>query len=196
MSDLKSKWVGRWKGQTVVCIASGPSLTASDVALVRQTGYPVIVTNNTWQMAPWANVLLGFDAKWWLQYTADLGSFAGERVTCTTKVPGADCLAHQVWFQPFGNSGAAAISLAVTGEAAAVWMLGFDCKPAADGRRHWHADHPEPLSNARSMSAWQAKFSRTANYAKKSKCKVTNATRDTALTCFERKSLEELLHIG
>jgi len=54
-----------WPGATVACLASGPSLTRADVALVRAQGLPTIVVNTTYQMAPWADVLYACDAKWW-----------------------------------------------------------------------------------------------------------------------------------
>src|SRR5690606_36428084 len=84
---------GRWR--TVVCIASGPSLTADDVETVRRwrqeaqgehagagqdasaggpdrewAGGPVgvVVTNTTFRAAPWADVLYAMDRAWWLRY--------------------------------------------------------------------------------------------------------------------------------
>ena len=39
------EFAGRWRGQTVVCLASGPSLTADDVEAVRLSGHPAIVVN-------------------------------------------------------------------------------------------------------------------------------------------------------
>ena len=57
-----------WRGRTVVCIASGPSLTAEDCELVRESGCPVIVTNTTFRLCPWADMLYAFDRPWWNHY--------------------------------------------------------------------------------------------------------------------------------
>lgn len=46
------------------------------------------------------------------------------------------------------NSGFQALNLAVLAGAARVLLLGFDAKPAADGRAHWFGEHPEPTSQA------------------------------------------------
>ena len=191
---LKAKWIDRWKGRAMTCIASGPSLCAEDVEAVRSLARPTIVTNNTWKMAPWADVLLGFDAKWHKTYAEELVAFEGERVTCTANNLGVESLAHQLWFNPYGNSGTAAIMLAITCGATEVLLLGFDAKPAEDGRLHWHPNHPEPLTNARSVKTWPGKFERVSAHAKHRGCRVLNASRDTALDCFPRVNLDEFLH--
>src|SRR3546814_7286157 len=68
----------RWDGMTVACIASGPSLTAEDCESIRTAGLPAIVTNNTWQLAPWADVLYAGDYQWWKRYGEEC-TFAGSR---------------------------------------------------------------------------------------------------------------------
>src|SRR3546814_16900792 len=70
----------RWDGMTVACIASGPSLTAEDCESIRTAGLPAIVTNNTWQLAPWADVLYAGDYQWWKRYGEEC-TFAGSRWT-------------------------------------------------------------------------------------------------------------------
>ncbi len=50
-----------WPDATVVCIASGPSLTQSQVDYCRGKAR-VAVVNNNWEKAPWADVLYGADA--------------------------------------------------------------------------------------------------------------------------------------
>lgn len=191
---MKADWVGRWAGQTVVCIASGPSLTVDDCAAVQAAGLPAIVTNTTFRRCPWAEVLLAHDARWWHLHRAEVDAvFHGKRLTCSTQNFGVPSLRLILQFKPFNNSGAAAISLAVLGGAARVLLLGYDCQPAPDGRIHWHPDHPAPLSNARTMAVWPHKFQQVAAYAKKQGVPVLNATRSTALRCFERVALEDIL---
>lgn len=191
-SDL----VGQWEGRTVVCIASGPSLTPDDAETVRKSGLATIVTNTTFKMCPWADVLLAHDAKWWNTYRKEVDEvFKGKRLTCSPSVigGGVQSLRTVLQFRGFENSGCSAISLAVLCKASKIVLLGYDCKAAADGRRHWHADHPNPLSNAMTIDRWHAKFEKVAAYAKHRKVPVFNASRDTALKCFERVDLSELL---
>lgn len=190
---MKGEWVGRWKGRTVVCIASGPSLTADDCERVRVAGHPAIVTNTTWRLAPWAEVLMAFDSKWWKHYMPEVAGFAGHCFTVSpARLPGVRTLHGEQWFKHFGNSGTAALSLAIVGGAAKVVLLGYDCQKTG-GKTHWHGDHPKPLGNAKSIPRWPGQFGMVAKYAKREGVPVVNATRATALTCFPRVALEDAL---
>ena len=63
-------WRRLWAGKTAFVLASGPSLTLSDVAQVRRYAQandcPVLVTNSTYRLALWADVLFFHDSQWWL----------------------------------------------------------------------------------------------------------------------------------
>jgi hypothetical protein len=186
----------RWYGKTVVCIASGPSLTADDCERVRAAGLTAIVTNTSVKLAPWADVLMGFDGAWWTRYAADLGWFHGLRVTCSNSgaKAGAIPMHKVVGFRAFGNSGCAAISLAVLGKASRVVLLGYDVQHT-DGRKHWHDDHPAPLGNAKGVKLWPVKFAKVAEHAARHGVPVVNASRETALTCFPRVLLEDEIKV-
>lgn len=186
------------RGQTVACIASGPSLTAEDCAIVQAAGLPTIVTNSTFRLCPWAAVLLGFDGRWWRAHAEELAHFRGHRVTCSTMKLGGEVerLAELRGYTAFGNSGTAAVSLAVHGGARRVILLGYDCQLGPGGLTHWHGDHPAGLSNARSLGQWPRRFAALAVYARAKRCPVINATRATALSCFERAPLAEALSAG
>ena len=190
------KWGNVWKGSTVVVMASGPSLTEADVETVRQwredgENRYVIVTNTTYKLAPWADVLFFHDMKWWKVYKDDVrAKFAGLKVTvASVNAPDVDWL--HGW-DSYGNSGAAGIALATLAGAKRVITLGLDCKYTA-GKRHWHGDHPQGLGNARSLKKWPNAFARLANHAKAQGVEVINASRETALTCFDRRDMESVL---
>lgn len=196
-----SDWVGRWKGKTVACIASGPSLTAEDCEAVRAAGLPTIVTNNTFTLCPWADVLLGFDSAWWRAYGADAArEFGGEKLCCapigtgpgSIGAFGVESLHGRDWFRPHLNSGASALALAVAAGASRVLLLGFDCQRTG-GRTHWHGDHQRGLSNARSIAKWPFRMKNVARLAAEKRVRVVNCSRATALDCFERGSLEREL---
>lgn len=53
-----------WPGETVALIASGPSLTEDQVLMLRGR-VPVIVVNDSYLMAPWADIHYFADAKWY-----------------------------------------------------------------------------------------------------------------------------------
>lgn len=186
-----------WKGRTVVCIASGPSLTAEDCELVRKSGHPAVVTNNCFRLCPWADAMVAFDGKWWKLYGAEVvRTFAGRKI-CTSLV-GPNYGAESVykdgppWFSVYRNSGACAVAIAIASGASKVVLLGYDASDL-NGRKHWHEDHPPGLENASSMASWPKMFELLARNAIRAGISVLNASRHTALNCFSRCELEDVL---
>jgi hypothetical protein len=53
---------------TIVCIASGPSLTREDVDACRGAAGVVLAVNDTITYAPWADVLYACDRRWWQEH--------------------------------------------------------------------------------------------------------------------------------
>jgi len=185
-----------WGGLTVACLASGPSLTAEDCDAVRRAGLPTVVTNTTFRLAPWADVLFGFDSAWWRAHREEVSRvFAGRLITVSQIAAryGVESLYGSPWFRQHGNSGTCAIALAVGAGARRVVLLGYDCGPGPGREMHWHGDHPKGLTNCASMGVWPAQFERVAKYARKAGCEVVNASRRTALKCFETVPLEQAL---
>lgn len=184
---------GFWSGQTVVCIASGPSLTAADVAAVEDL--PAIAVNSSFRAAPWARMMYANDAAWWTANAVDVkATFSGHKF-CYSRASiqhGAVPLQDEPWVMAGCNSGATAIRMALRTGAGAVLLLGFDCK-FTDGVRHWHPDHVG-MTNCESINRWPAQFQRVADEATRQGTRVVNCTRDTSLTCFERGSIEQLLY--
>lgn len=182
-------------GLQVVCMASGPSLCAEDAARVREwreaaDGRAVYVTNTTFRLAPWADVLYGHDQAWWNHYAAEVDAvFRGERVSAR-----AGCRRYGVTILPphfpsTHNSGADAIALALERGASRVVLLGYDCQ-ATGGVTHWHGSHPATLGDAASIKKWPAKF---AGLVGRAGGRVVNASRETALAAFPRIQLEDAL---
>ena len=194
---MTDKLLGRWRGRTVVCAASGPSISAEDLEMVRAAGLMLICVNNTWELAPWAEAMVAMDTAWWRAYGKKVeAGFAGERVGFTSQACkfGASFTTYGHVMHNFGNSGAAAIAAAVRGRAARVLLLGYDCLPRDDGQMHWHGNHPAPLSNPHaSINRWPAQFERVGKHAREKGVQVINCSRRTALACFERMRLEEAL---
>lgn len=196
-ASLERRWVDRWKGRTVACIASGPSLTEEDCEIVRAANVPTIVTNTTWKLAPWADVLFAFDSKWWAQYHAEVVAwFNGSLLTCAPgrRFEGVESMHALSWYRHFNNSGAGAMSLAITAGASQIVMLGYDCQKTG-GKTHWHGDHPAALGNARSMDRWPLHFKNVARFAKERGVAVVNCSRQTALKAFPRGDLCEVLNM-
>lgn len=131
------------------------------------------------------------DKVWWDKYIAEVKEvFRGQRVS-TCHYPSRDALVVRLGgtFVSGGNSGAGALSLALTGGARRVLLLGYDCQRTG-GRTHHHGDHPRGLGNAGSMGKWPAQF---ASLKIPEDRVVLNCSRATALTCFPRANLDAAL---
>jgi hypothetical protein len=188
-----------WLGRTVVCIASGPSLTAEDCDAVRAAGYPAIVTNSSFRRAPWAAILFGYDSRWWKAHMAEVQAlgFSG-RMLCASPIAanfGVETVHNAPWLRSYPNSGACAIAIAIAAGARRVVLLGFDCAPAPSGRMHWHEDHPPThgMTNCASIQAWPRHFRNVQRDAEAAGVEVVNASRVSALRGFARGALADAL---
>ena len=191
-------WRNRWQGGTAVCLASGPSLTPEDAARAiawRDAGpnRVAICTNTTFRIVPTADALFGFDLKWWTMYIDEVRrDFKGERIS-RTQMPESLGVKRVSHINPFGNSGAAAISVAILTGCERVILLGYDAMHGPNGEAHHHGDHPKGLGNAFSLPKWPKHFENVAAHATGAGVTVINCSRRTALTCFPRAGLAETL---
>lgn len=98
---------------------------------------------------------------------------------------------HKIHFG--NNSGYQAINLAYLLGATSIILVGFDMKRKA-GKTHFFGDHPYHKNhqgpNDEIMQRWCGNFVQLAADLRFEGVQVYNATRDTALTAFERKELE------
>lgn len=129
------------------------------------------------------------DRNWWDGYfIKNNKQFAGLKLT---PLSGIKC-AEKVKFEHYQNSGVGAISLAVHFGAKRIILLGYDCQKTG-GKTHWHGNHPRGLGNAGSINTWPNQFAKLAKDLA-GRAEIINCTRETALTMFERKPLDEVLN--
>lgn len=195
---------------TVICIASGPSLTQEDVDYCRGKGR-VFVVNDNYLKAPWADVLYAADgpassADWWAHHLEKIKQiFTGACWTVdfsAAKNYGLNHIAmtNDVWsnvpgvIATGGNSGFQAINLAAVHPdhppPARIILLGYDMGVAADGRKHWFGDHPGGLNRTSNYEKWRDNFRKAVPHMR---IPVINCSRETALDCFPREKLEDVL---
>ena len=171
----------------VAVIASGPSLTAEDCEVVQRSGISTIAVNSSWRAAPWAAVLYAGDSCWWEHYGRE-AVITAEHWTASRQAAIRYGINHH---RSVGvsNSGARAIRFALERGADQVLLLGFDCS-VADGT-HWHGDHPATGNpDAARCRQWMRGFLKiAAEYPGR----VINCSRKTALDCFPRSTIGELL---
>lgn len=189
-----------WVGQTAVILASGPSMSESVAQSVHESGCRSIAVNNTFRLAPWADILYAADEVWW-KNTPDAMQFAGLKVSVGC-IKGVHQMRNsgKVGFDPDptalrtgGNSGYQAIHLAAHAGAATILLCGFDMH-TRDGH-HWHADHVAPLrmTHADHYPNWIRHFETLHTDLRNRGVMVFNCTPGSAVTAFPKKPLQEAL---
>lgn len=200
-----------WPGESVVIICCGPSLTQDDVTYCRGKAR-VIVVNDAYNYAPWADVLYACDAKFWRwEHEGKRPSvFQGNGLNAhtvsglkyslaPTNYPGVQALQNTgregLELNPTGlktgvNSGYQSLNLAIHLGAARILLLGYDMQKVG-GRHHCFGDHPERSSPP--FTAFVGYYAKLAPILQKRNIQVVNCSRHTALHCFPRQSLAQAL---
>lgn len=192
------------KNLTAICIASGPSLTQEDVDYCRGRGRVYVIKESA-LAAPWADVMYAADQDWWDNNKERWQGFSGERWTCSEDAARRHGLNHikikpeLLWsdspgiIASGGNSGFQAINLAALQmpELKQIILLGYDFgyNPALQAKHWWEEVHPRK-SRESNYKQW---CKRMADAAPHIPVPVLNATRETALTCFPRVNLKEVI---
>jgi hypothetical protein len=194
-------------GGTAVCLASGPSLTGADVAYVRNRA-TVIAINDAIRLAPWADVFYSGAREYWtrtergalvrafrglkvrLCLDADGAHLNADGIVClrNTGVQGLECA--PTGLRHYQNSGGAAINLAVHLGAARVVLLGYDMGPS-NGRHHFHETAPTPHGSPYAL--FRQLIGSMVGPLARAGVEVVNCSRQSALTCFPRARLEDVL---
>jgi hypothetical protein len=188
-------------GGTVVCIASGPSLTVEDVEYCRGKVDAAIVVNNSYQIAPWADCLVASDLKWW-HWHQGAKSFKGLKYATSRHIKwtGVQILRNAgddgLELDPTGvrhglNSGFRAINIAFHFGAKTILLLGYDCQLGPNKEGHWHKDHP--IKSDSPYKIFNKRFRTLVQPLAEHGVTVINCTRRTALDCFPQMALEDAL---
>lgn len=180
----------------MVVAASGPSLQKSDLEYIRNKAR-LITINTSYRLAPWADALYACDDAWW---RTERPEFRGHRFTQDKKaadvavyIPSVDKLGLSLvpdCIHQGANSGYQALNLAVLLGAKRIILLGFDMSGG-----HWHGRHPSPLNNPSesNFGRWRKNFETTLTDLDRAGVSVINASRESALDCFPRQSLESVI---
>lgn len=198
---------------TIVCIASGTSLTAEQLTAVsgaRDRGLvKTIVVNLSWEKFPESDILYACDTPWWNEYGPKVcREYRGECWTRSLEAsetfgvnfinsigkPGLSC--NPAVIHEGGNGGYQAINLAFHlfsyfGPRRIV-LLGYDMKEGPKGRKRHHPDYPplKKLSNSQPFASWLDRYGALAKDLKVQGVDVVNCSPGSALKCFRLGALE------
>ena len=203
---VRPSWFPDWSGDVVAIVAGGESVIPEAVDSLRGR-CRVAVINNSYQLAPWADLLYAADGKWWEYHVAARG-FSGLKVTpdaaaarryglnrvslvpetaeeCARIFLGGDgSIGHG------GNGGFQTVNLVTAfGARRQIW-IGLDfCG------EHWHGKHPDALKNPRpqTLEKWRKRLDGQADELKRLGVEVLNVSSTSALTNYRKCSLPEAL---
>lgn len=191
--------------ETAVVAASGPSLTKKDLDYVRGKA-ALFAVSDVYTLAPWADVLYACDFEWWKWHSEnradDLAKFKGEKWTINKDAAdkyGVNLIGHlqyktysreKHWIATGKNSGFQALNLADLRGYKKIFLLGFDMGLGPKGERHFFGDHPAPLHKDSRYKGWIECFNEAAPLIR---AEVINCSRRTALRCFNREKLENVI---
>ena len=202
-----------WPGETVVVMASGPSMTQEQADYVKESACRSIVVNTTYKLAPWADILYAADRWWWQHYDC-APDFFGIRVGVgwrfkidkpivgwphseeakkvflvgITEHEGLE-LENPSGLCGGGNSGYQAVNLAVRLGAKRIVLLGFDLKEKC----HWHEEHQGRATGYWNYEKWAKNFDTMVEPLNELGVEVINCSPDSAIEAFEKRDLEEVI---
>lgn len=207
-----------WNGETVVCVASGPSARSVDLSIGKDIA-KYIVINDSWRLYPEADALYACDPQWWrlsqsryvnklnegpptkdqfkgIRITQDLDAardFGLKRVTLLKKI---DRIQNKTpgllgWG---GNSGFHAVNIAVQAGASKIILVGYDLT-IVDGHMHWHGKHGEALHDPSvgSLYKWRLHLDNNADVFEGLGIKVFNCSPVSKLERYPKVSFREAL---
>lgn len=170
----------------------------------------VIAIKRSVELCPWADVVYGCDRPWWLSVRG-LPDFAGLKISFAdtgldgirriqiAKGRGIEPWSDELSFMPgviggAGNSGFQALNLALQWGARRVVLVGFDM--VDDGRAHWYGRNIWPGANnptGQLFRKWVGAFERSAPTLQRIGAEVVNASPGSAIGCFRKISIPEIL---
>jgi len=189
----------------VIVAAPGPSLAS---LADKCHGFPVVAVQDAWRLVPWADVMYGCDAKWWLHHQG-VPEFQGEKWSSHTNVELND---KREVFEKYGinivygtelpgfsrdpqkihygsNSGFQAINLAILMGAETIALVGFDWRQVS-GKTHFFGEHPEGFYKP-DFSVFTPEMDQAAKLLQG--VDIYNCTPGSALRSFAFRSLDDCI---
>jgi hypothetical protein len=190
-----------WDGDTVVVMASGPSLCTDDVESCRGRAR-VIAVKDAIRLAPFADGLYGCDANFWygskgfptfagFKYSIDpIAARYGPQLLKNTGESGLEV--DPTGLRTGKNSTYQAVNLAVHLGARRILLLGVDMGHSPYSPKYFYGDRPKGQRNspwAAMLLLWPTLLAPLQALG----IEIINCSRQTAIDCFPRRTLQEAL---
>lgn len=193
-----------WVGETVLCVGGGPSTKQELVDLARGK-CRVIVINNAYQLAPWADAHYFADFHWWQWHKdkPEYKAFQGQRISIQDSTQHFLAQEPEVFVLRNGggqglsddpsavntgsNSGYQVLNIAFLSGAKKILLLGYDMR-FTDGRCHWHPPHPNRTQED-AYRRYAKRFTQTAQQINAAGIDVVNCSPGSLINTFRRGDL-------
>lgn len=179
-----------------------------DVNLCRDRCDAVIVVNDAYRLAPWADALVAADASWWHAHDG-VNGFTGEKWSVSHnswrryqgRWPDVQLLKNTgergIETDPSGlrtgrNSGYLALNMAVHYGASRIVLVGYDMGHRKGQPQHFFGPHPGAMSQTSPYPMFCEMYESAVAPLKQLGVEVINCSRSTALTCFPRRPLADV----
>ena len=191
-----------WEGETCAVLASGAGMSPEVASLVKASGIRSIAINNTFRLAPFADVLYAAYSDWCTNSSNDdVKKFAGLKVS-VSDVPSSLGVFRMQNTGPSGfdpcptnlrtgrNSGYQAVHLAVHLGAKRILLCGYNLTGP-----NWHGKHVNRLRSTEEAhyELFRKSYPTLVDPLKALGVEVLNCTPGSALTCFPTSTLEQAL---
>lgn len=192
----------QWAGETAVVAGTGPSLSKQDLDCCIGKAR-VLVVNDAWSLAPWADALYACDKRWW-DHNEGLPVFAGQKwtqqaewpkpgepygINVAISQPGKGLGRNGVLHRSHG-SGYQAINLAFHFGAVRILLLGFDMTMTG-AKKHFFGDYPPGMNVNLILDNYLTDYIQLGRDLMHEGVEVINCTLASKLTFFPKRSISE-----
>lgn len=150
----------------------------------RVRGKLVCAVNNSFELAPWADILVANDQSWWRKHP-HARQFGGRKFS-SNLIDGIERVKPNT-FGSQSNSGVLALDTVRNLGATSVVLLGFDMHGT-----HFFGEYTNGCNNT-SDKRRQVHHQQYRQWAKRNTIEVLNCTKGSALDCFPMRELDAVL---
>lgn len=205
-----------WRGESVVLIAGGPSLTKENVLLARELQkldkVKVIGCNDAYRVFPTLDILYAADTKWWEVHYDNIVKTSTPKLKMGANANKLDVFAkgkgiyaikgesqYSLSYDPHklhwgGNSGFQIFNIAFLLGATKFFMLGYDMG-RVNNKGHWFGEHPTSLRTTKpeAFGRWARAYSnpKDVQHFKENGLKVYNCSLVSSIDEFEKVSFRD-----
>lgn len=211
---MKPAWFPDWSNEIGALVASGQSAILEDMGKLRGRTR-VVVINNSWQLAPWADMLYASDPRWWDSEIVGYGRHALRDFRGMMVTQDANAAKHhklhliRLWGQEQdkhanemkfdepgvvgrgGNSAFHTLNMIAQFGCRRILLVGLDLHG-----QHWHGAHAQPCRDAQpdTLNKWAARFDMQEPVLRARGIEVINCSPRSALKAYQRMVIDDALN--